>query len=53
MGLLIERGVEEGGVAETLFEADDAVLILKRVGAYFEDCDEEEKGHDDPPEMGA
>jgi hypothetical protein len=44
-------GGNEGGYAEALFEADDAVLELEIVDAALEGEDEEGQGDDDPPEM--
>ena len=44
-------GGEERGDAETLFEADDAVLHFDGAAASDACQDEEDDGHDDPPEM--
>lgn len=43
---------EKSGEAETLFEADDAVLGLEGAGAGAAGHEDEDDGHDDPPEMG-
>jgi len=42
-------GREKGCEAETLFEADDAVLHPEGVHAGFDGKDEKRKGDDDPP----
>jgi hypothetical protein len=42
---------EEGGQAELLFEADDAVLDFEVVDAGLRGEDDESGGDDDPPEM--
>ena len=44
-------GREEGGEAKALFEADDAVLHFEGTAAGDACHDEEDDGHDDPPEM--
>ena len=45
-------GREQDGEAETLFEADDAVLRLEGAAASDASDEDEDEGHDDPPEMG-
>ena len=42
---------EKVGEAELLFEADDAVLIFESIAAREAGQDEENDGHDDPPEV--
>ncbi len=44
--------VEEVGEAELFFEANEAVLIFEGVSAGDAGHEEEDDGHDDPPEMG-
>ena len=44
-------GGKESGEAETLFEADDAVLHFDGPAASDAGHDEEDDGHDDAPEM--
>ena len=44
-------GGEERGETETLFEADNAVLDAEGAAASDACHDEEDDGHDDPPEM--
>ena len=44
-------GGEEGGDAEALFEADDAVLIAGGVATHGAGEQEEGDGHDDVPEL--
>jgi hypothetical protein len=44
-------GGEERGETEALFEADDAVLDFHGAPASDACHDEEDDGHDDPPEM--
>jgi hypothetical protein len=43
---------EEGSEAETLFEADDAVLGFEGAAAGDAGDEDEYEGHDDPPQMG-
>jgi len=42
---------EQSVEAETLFEADDAVLGFEGIAAGFAGNQEEDYGHDDAPEM--
>jgi hypothetical protein len=55
-GELVDVGAVGGGEecleAETLFEADDAVLGFERVVAGETSYQEKDDGHDDPPEIG-
>jgi hypothetical protein len=44
-------GGKERGETETLFDADDAVLDLEGIFPAEASHEEEDDGHDDPPEM--
>jgi len=44
-------GGEQSGEAKALFEADDAVLDSEGVASALLGHDEEDEGHDDPPEV--
>ena len=54
-GELVDVGAVGGGEqrveAETLFEADDAVLSFEGAAAGVAGHEDEDYGHDDPPEM--
>lgn len=45
------RGWKQGGEAEALFEADDAVLVQGAIAAREAEQHEQGDGHDDTPEM--